>query len=191
MRSQGRILIGTLIIIAGVLLLLGAVFDINVGLFCFPVGLILLGIWLLFRPQMVGPETGFRVAFFGPVRRDGRWQVTDQEIWLAVGDVRLDLGEADIPSGVTDIRIFAFVADVRLLLPPGVGAAISSTSFVSDIKLFDRKREGIVAPVHMSSDGYDEAQRKVHLETVCFVAEVKVEPSTTYNRHLPRTGVGE
>ena len=63
MRNQGMALIGALLMIAGIFLLLGNLFDFNLWAVCFPLGLILLGLFVLFRPRMVGPDTSSHVAF--------------------------------------------------------------------------------------------------------------------------------
>jgi hypothetical protein len=175
MRFQGQIVIGALFLIAGLLLLLGGVFDVDVGVFCFPTGLILLGIWILLRPYLLGPDTAFRLSLFGPFRLDGEWKVTEAELWFFIGDVRLDMTAAEIPPGETPIRIFAIASDTRLLVPKGIGVSIESLAFVTDAKVLDHKKEGIVSPVQWSSDGYETAERRVRLETIGFVSDIKVK----------------
>ena len=174
MRNQGQVFFSILIILIGLMFLLGNVFDVNVGALCFPAGLILLGIWILLRPRVVGPDTALRLRVFGPIRRGGAWQVADEEIWLFVGDVRLDMTQAEIPVGETRIRVFGFVGDVRLLVPEGVGVSVSSMAFVTDARVLGQRRDGFLIPVHMTSDDYKTAERKVHLETMSFVTDIRV-----------------
>ncbi|MGA9348921.1 MAG: cell wall-active antibiotics response protein LiaF [Anaerolineae bacterium] len=175
MRNQGQMLFGILIILVGLMFLLGSVFDVDVGDLCFPAGLILLGIWILFRPRLVGPDTALWLRVFGPIRRRGAWQVADEEIWLFVGDVRLDMTQAEIPLGETRIRVFGFVGNVRLVVPEGVGVSVSSMAFVTDARVLGQRRDGFLVPVHLTSDDYETAVRKVHLETMSFVADVRVK----------------
>jgi lia operon protein LiaF len=174
MRGKLQVTIGILIIVMGLMFLIGAIFDVDVSAFCWPIGLIALGVWLLLRPQLVGPDTAVRLKLLGDVRRYGDWQVTDEEIWIGIGDVRLDMTSADIPVGETTIRVFGFVGDVRLLVPEGVGVSVSSSSFVTDASIFGQKRDGVFFPVHFTSEDYETAERKVQLETMHFVASLRV-----------------
>jgi hypothetical protein len=175
MRNQGQMFIGALIIVIGLMFLIGNVFNIDVGALCWPTGLILLGVWLLLRPRLIGPGTALRWRLFGPIRRDGAWQVTEEEMWLFVGDVILDLTRAEIPPGETAIRVFGFVGNVRLLVPEGVGASVSSTSFITDARVLGQRRESFLAPLHLTSEGYETAERKIRLETTFFVADLRVK----------------
>jgi lia operon protein LiaF len=173
MRNQGQVIFGILIILIGLMFLLGNLFDVNVGALCFPTALILVGVWLLIRPWLVGPDTRLRFRVFGPVRRGGAWQVADEEFWLLIGDVRLDMSQAEIPPGETRIRVSGFVGDVRLVVPEGVGVSVSSMAFVSDARVLGQRRDGLLLPVRLTSDDYETAERKVHLETMFFVGDVR------------------
>jgi predicted membrane protein len=174
MRSQGRILIGSAIILFGLMLLIGNLFQIDVGALCFPTALILLGFWLLLRVWLIQPQTAPKVRVFGPVKREGAWQVTDEEIWLVVGDLILDFGQAEIPPGETTIQAFGFVNSIRVFVPEGVGLAVSSTAFLTDAKFLGRKQEAFVMPLELASDNYETAERKIRLETLYFVADIRV-----------------
>ena len=123
---------------------------------------------------MAGPDTGLQMAVFGPIRRYGVWQVADEEIWLFVGDVNLDLTEAMIPPGETRIHVFSFVSTVRLVVPEDVGVALASTAFVTTSRFFGRKRDQILLAPPLTSDDYETAERKIRLEPTMFVADVKV-----------------
>lgn len=174
MHSKWQIFIGIVIILIGLMFLIGNIFDVDVGAFCLPVGLIALGVWLLLRPRLVGPDTAVQMKLVGDVRRRGAWQVTDEEIWVGVGDVRLDMTSADIPVGETRIRVFGFVGSTTLLVPEGVGVSVSSTAFVTDARVLGQRRDSFFAPVHFASDEYETAERKVQLETISFVTDLRV-----------------
>jgi lia operon protein LiaF len=174
MHSKWQIYVGIFIILIGLISLIGAVFDVDVGVFCAPVGLIALGVWLLLRPRLAGPDTAVRLKLLGDVRRRGDWQVADEEIWVIIGNVGLDMSSADVPVGETKIRVFGFVGEVSVLVPEGVGVSISSSSFVTDARIFGQKRDGIFYPVTFASEGYETAERKVQLETMHFVVNLRV-----------------
>jgi lia operon protein LiaF len=175
MRNQGQIFFGILIILVGLMFLIGNVFNVNVWTFCWPLGLILLGVWLILRPQLVSPDTAVRQKLLGDIHRDGVWQVANEEIWVGVGDVDLDMTSADIPVGETRLRVFGFVGDVSLLVPKGVGVSVSSMAFVTDAKVLGQREEGLLSPVHVVSDDYETAERRVRLEMTSFAADLRVK----------------
>ena len=115
-----------------------------------------------------------RLKLLGGVRRYGTWHVADEEFYVGVGDVRLDMTSADIPEGETRIRVLIGVGSVNVRVPEGVGVSVSSMGFVTDAKALGRKQVAFFAPFEVSSDDYLTAGRKVYLETVNFVGDVKV-----------------
>lgn len=174
MRNQGQLFIGLFLILAGGLFLISNLLGINFWTYCWPVGLILLGVWLLLRPQMVGSETQVVQRFVGNVERDGVWRVRNEEIWSFIGDIEMDLTQADIPAGETTIRVYSFIGDVKLYLPADVGVAVTCNAFINDVRVLDEKQEGFLNAVQISSHDYQEAERSIRLEATCFVGDVKV-----------------
>lgn len=174
MRNQGQFYLGIVIVLIGVVLLIGNIFNIDLGILCWPTAFILLGVFLIFRPRMVEPGTEMTQKFLGEVKRSGSWQVVDEEFWYFVGDVELDMIHADIPNGVTKIRMIGFVGDIDLYVPGDVGVAVDSTAFVSEVSLPDAKEENFLTPVHMHTDNYKLAEKKILLQTTCFVGDIKI-----------------
>ncbi len=111
----------------------------------------------------------------GDIRRSGEWDVSDEEFWVGIGDVRLDMTDAAIPAGETLLRVWSFVGSVRLTVPEDVGVSVSSSAFVTDARMSGQKREGILTPVRLASDNYDSAERSIRLETTSFVGDVRVQ----------------
>lgn len=175
MRNRGQLIIGVLIILVGFLFLLEAAFDIDLGRFCWPVGLILLGVFLVLRPRMVPEGTRMTQKFFGDIHRDGKWQVADEEIWLLIGDVELDMTQADIPLGETTVRVFSFIGDVDLTVPADVGVSIAYTGLVTDAKVLGQKRDGFATTIEMASANQETAERKLRLELTSFITELEVK----------------
>ncbi len=175
MRGQGRIVGGILIIFLGVMILASQLLRVEFCPLFFAALLIIFGVALLLRPRMLSADTSLRARLLGPIRHRGDWQVQEQEIWLFVGDVRLDFSEAQIPEGETAIRVFAFVADLRAIVPEDVGVAVTSNAIISDIRIHDRKRDSIVVPAHVTTENYETAARRIHLEATGFIANVRVK----------------
>ena len=171
MYNRWQVYVGAAIIVVGVIFLIGTVFDIDPWAICFPIVLILAGVLVLLRPQLF---VAGRLKLLGTVQRRGTWQVTDEEFYVGIGDVRLDLTSADIPEGETCIRVLIGVGSVNVRVPRGVGVSVSSIGFVTDAKALGRKQVGFLTPFEVTSDDYQTARHKLHLETVNFVGDVKV-----------------
>jgi predicted membrane protein len=174
MRDRGQLLLGAAVIVIGALLLVGNILDIDVWALFWPILLILLGLGLLLRPRMIDAGATAHYELLGDFRREGAWQVADQEFWLAIGDVKLNMSEAQIPAGETRLRVWTFVSGVKLTVPRDVGVSLACSAFVTDATLFGRKRESILAPLRFESEEYAGAERKIRVELTGFVADVKL-----------------
>jgi lia operon protein LiaF len=179
-NKNARTIVGLAIIALGVVFLLGTVFRVNVWAFCWPFALIAVGVWLLIRPSMVGPGTRIEQRVLGDVRREGAWDVQDEEFWIGVGNLRLDMTKAALPAGETKIRAFGFVGDLDLILPQDVGVSVSSWAFVTDGTVFGKKEESFVVPLQVASEGYEAAEYKLQVETYFFVSELTIERTQPY-----------
>jgi predicted membrane protein len=173
MRNQGQMIFAIILILLGILLMLGNLLDVNVWKLAWPIGIILFGLWLLLRPRFTSSETSTQVLL-GDYRRRGEWQVAEQDIFLGIGDAVLDMTDAEIPLGETRIRVWGFVADVKLTVPRDVGVAVSSNAFFTEVKGLGKKREVFLSALNLASDNYQEVERKIRLEVSYFIADIKV-----------------
>jgi len=174
MRNKSQLIVGLVIVLIGVTLLIGNLFHVNLWDFFWPLVFIGLGIWMLVRPRTVKTGTKVQHRLLGDIRRAGGWQVTDEEFWILVGDIKLDMTAAQIPEGETLIRTYGFVGSIRVRVPEGVGISVSSTALVTDAKILGHKQENFLTPLHEVSDDYEAAERKIRLECSAFVADLKV-----------------
>ena len=126
MRNRGQVVFGLIVILIGVSLLIGNVFRIDVGKFFWPVVLILVGVWLLTGARLGGPGRAIEQRILGEIRREGHWQVKNEEFWCLVGEIELDMSAADIPLGETRLRTLGFVGEVELLEQrfPGIAGQV-------------------------------------------------------------------
>lgn len=166
--------IGILIIVYGLFLLTGELFHFNGWAFFFPLLLVALGVWLILRPRLLGPQGQVQTRILGDINRTGAWQVVPEEIWLGIGDVSLDFTDAQVPVGETIITIFGFVGDVKLIVPEGVGIKLYCSAFVSEVKMYEDKESSIFMPLDRSSDDFSTSSRKVIVRTNHFVVAAKV-----------------
>jgi predicted membrane protein len=170
---RGQLIAGLLLLFFGVLWLIGNIFQIDFWTLCWPTGLILVGLWLLFRPKMHLIGLG-NVHLIGEQRREGRWSVVDEDIWTFVSDIHLDLSLASLPPGETTLRIYGFVGDVDLLIPREVGVAISSNAFYTEGKVLGESSEKFLSGLNYTSPNYNHAERRLRLELSFFVVDLDV-----------------
>jgi lia operon protein LiaF len=177
-RNRGQIIVGLVLVGLGLFILLGRVLRVDLSAYCWPVGLILLGVFVLSRPYIVSPGTEFTFRPLADIRRRDRWPVQDEEIWVGVGDVTLDLTATEVPEGETTIRVFGLVGDVDLVVPQRLAAQVSCTAFVADVRAPGRKQDVFFSTWQWSTEDYELADRQVNLELVMFVTDldVRVEP---------------
>jgi predicted membrane protein len=175
MKLKAQVIFGAIIIIIGLAELLANVLDVNAGTVCFPTLLILIGLWILFGSRLLGLDAALKLRVFGAIRRKGAWVAHDEETLLFLGDVIFDMSEAEIPEGETHLGCYGFLGSVYLRVPDGVGVSVSSKQIMSDVRLFGERASGFLVPVDRRSEGYDQAARRVHLETMYFLGSVRVK----------------
>ncbi len=176
MHNRGQLIAGSFLILFGGGLLLANVLHVNFWAICFPLGLILLGLFFLIaRRPLIGETSDSGAHFVGDIIRSGEWAVTNEEFWLFAGDVRLDMSRAQFPAGETTIYLNAFVTDIDVIVPSDVAVSLSSTSFVVDAELNGQHVERFLSGVQLSTPDYATAERKLRLVTTCFVADVNVK----------------
>jgi hypothetical protein len=175
MRKQSQVLVGLALVLVGLTFLVGVLFRVNVWAFCGPMGLIALGGWLLLRPALARPGTKVRAHPLADVHRKGAWDVGDEEIWIFVGDVRLDFSEASLAPGESTIKVFGLVGDVTLVVPEEVPVSVSSSALLTDGKVYGEKQDQFITPFQVESEGYSEAAARVRVEGYFLVANLKVK----------------
>jgi predicted membrane protein len=173
MGKRGEINLGVVLVVLGALFLIGNIFHIDFDTYCWPVGLIAIGAWLLLRPQLTQGSQTSDVVVLGDLRRNGAWKVEHGEIWMGVGDINLDFTQAEIPAGETRLRIYGFVGDIDLVFPAQVGVSISASGFVVDANLFGRSQQTFLNPIQFDTPNYSSAECRVRVEVVCFVTDIK------------------
>lgn len=73
------------------------------------------------------------IAIFSGVERKGIWELTDDNVALAVfGSVEIDLRQATIPAGESEIRAFAILGSVEIIVEPGTLVDCSGIGILGD-----------------------------------------------------------
>jgi predicted membrane protein len=175
MQNRGQVLVGSSLVLFGGGLLLASLLHISFWAICFPMTLIVVGVFFLIaRPPMWEPTSSGNSQFVGDITRSGEWSVTNEEFRLFVGDVRLDMTRAQFPLGETVIRLNGFVYDADVTVPDDVGVAITANGFVVDTKLGVQHSENFLSGVQLATTNYPAAERKLRVVMNSFVGNIRV-----------------
>lgn len=101
-------------------------------------------------PEAFAPEHERIVSVMAETKRRGLWRPSKKlDVWCIMSDTRLDLTEAQLTSGVTEIHLRAVMASVRIIVPPGVRVVVQPSAFLSSVsdEMADQPPVGSGAPV--------------------------------------------
>lgn len=175
MKKSFPNILGFFLIFFGVLILFRQITGIDIWKYLFPLLLVLLGLFMIFKPRINSQSKESTIRLLGEIYKDGQWNVQSQEIWLFVGDVKLDFRNALIPDGVSDIHIFGFVQDIRIIEATNVGTSLHINAFISDNRIFDQKKEAIFSNFDYKNSVYDQSTKKIDIHCWAFINEVRYE----------------
>jgi hypothetical protein len=85
-------------------------------------------------PEIFSPEEGRIVSIMSQTRRRGVWHVPRSlDVWSVMSETNLDLTQAVLPAGVTELDIHGIMTSVKIVVPPGVRVVMQAGSFMSEI----------------------------------------------------------
>jgi predicted membrane protein len=174
MQNRGQALVGGFLLLLGIGFLLANVLKINFWAICFPAGLILIGLLLLVRPKVFDTSSTSSWYLFGDVKRGGEWVPANEELWLLIGDTRLDFTQAQLPAGETHIHVGGLIGDVDVIVPAGVGVQVSASGLIVDLRTPTDKFDRFLSPAISASPDYAAAERKLHLSTTFLIGDIDV-----------------
>jgi lia operon protein LiaF len=180
MRPRGLMVFGIILIAFGLIALISTVTGFDFWQVCFPVGLILLGVWVLWRPRMVRGDTEIHFQLIGDVKRTGSWTFKKEEIWSFIGDIDIDLNQVQVVPGENKLHAYNFIGDVDIIVPSDIGLSLIADGFLNSIKWMGTKQDNFFTTAHLTTPGYDQAERKVQIEVTSFIGDIKVNPAANY-----------
>jgi hypothetical protein len=92
------------------------------------------------------------VAVMSETKRRGLWRPARHlDVWCVMSDTKLDLTEAQLQPGVTEIHLRAIMASVKVIVPPGVRIVVQPNALMATVDYdeddVDQPRVGSGAPV--------------------------------------------
>lgn len=85
-------------------------------------------------PEIFAPEEGRIVSIMSQTKRRGIWHVPRSlDVWTVMSETHLDLTQAVLPPGVTELEIHGIMTSVKIVVPPGVRVVMQAGSFMSEV----------------------------------------------------------
>jgi hypothetical protein len=85
-------------------------------------------------PEIFAPEDGRIVSIMSQTRRRGVWHVPRSlDVWSVMSETNLDLTQAVLSPGVTELDIHGIMTSVKIVVPPGVRVVMQAGTFMSDV----------------------------------------------------------
>lgn len=101
-------------------------------------------------PQAFAPEEGRLVSIMGTTTRRGLWQPPRLlDLVSIMSETLLDLTEAALSPGVTEIRLRGVMTSVKIIVPPNVRVVVQPSAFMAEVndEVLDPPPVGSGAPV--------------------------------------------
>jgi hypothetical protein len=101
-------------------------------------------------PEAFAPERGRIVSIMSETKRRGLWRPPKRlDLWCIMSDTKIDLTEAVLAAGITEIHLRAVMAAVRVIVPPGVRVVVQPSALMSSVvdDMEDQPPVGSGAPV--------------------------------------------
>lgn len=101
-------------------------------------------------PEIYTAESDRIVSIMAQTRRRGIWRPARHlDLWSIMSETHIDLTEAMLAPGVTEIHVRAVMAQVKIIVPPGVRVVLQPSAFMADVsdETMDPPAVGSGAPV--------------------------------------------
>lgn len=101
-------------------------------------------------PEVFAPERGRVVSVMTSTKKRGMWRPPRHlDVWCVMSETLLDLTEAHLPSGVTEIHLHALMAQIKVIVGPGVRVVVQPDAFMAEVsdEVFEPPAVGSGAPV--------------------------------------------
>ena len=110
---------------------------------------------------------------FGHVRSGDDWSVEDGVIRTALGDIHLDLAEASLPPGDTELTLLCWLGTVQVRVPEGVELDVTAQTLVGTVDILGVREEGFIRDIRVRSSG-PPLERRLRLRLSTVIGELLV-----------------
>jgi lia operon protein LiaF len=94
---------------------------------------------------------------------------------MFIGNVRLNLSSAQFLSPNPTVQIIAFISDVDVFVPEGVGLSLTTTCLIGDNKTFGQKHSRFFSSYQFETPGYASAEKKVQIAVLSFIGDTSIK----------------
>jgi hypothetical protein len=85
-------------------------------------------------PEAFAPDHDRIVSVMAQTTKRGMWQPPRSlDVWAVMSETVLDLTEARLATGVTEIHLRAIMATVKVIVPPGVRVVVQPSAFMAEV----------------------------------------------------------
>lgn len=85
-------------------------------------------------PEVFAPASGRIMSIMGQTKRHGVWQPPrDLRVVSIMSETTLDFTEAQLAPGVTEVELSAVMAQVKIVVPPGVRVVTEASAFMAEV----------------------------------------------------------
>lgn len=85
-------------------------------------------------PEIFASEEGRVLSIMSQTKRRGVWHVPRTlDVWSVMSETHLDLTQAVLSAGVTELDIHGIMTSVKIVVPPGVRVVMQAGTFMSEV----------------------------------------------------------
>lgn len=94
---------------------------------------------------------------------------------LAIGQMRIDLTDLDLPPGTTEVRASVGMGELVVGLPPGTPARIEAEVSLGNVEALDRQESGFGPDVLIVDEDYEDADARLSIRMSVGMGSARVE----------------
>ncbi len=112
---------------------------------------------------------------FGDTHRDNfNGPVDGTDVSHFIGEAKLNLADAELKPGINKMNLSSFIGDIRVLVKRDAAVQIKGSSFIGDMRFFDRKQGGFGSSFSEQTPNYDTAEKKIEITANSFIGDIKI-----------------
>lgn len=153
-------------------------FSVNISGLIWPSILIIIGISFLTGFQKEGSSN---IAVMSGVERKGTWEVKNGSYLALMGGIEIDLRQAQVPEGITDINVTALMGGVNIIVPPDLAVDCEGTAMLGGVEFFKKNSGGIISSLH-HSQGDVKGARVIRISCFTVMGGITVKSAASWEK---------